>query len=42
MNEEFVTCDDCVNPDGCITRCVIQEIINEKPYPLENFWEDTE
>jgi hypothetical protein len=30
MNEqEFVPCDDCTNPDGCITRCGIQDYLNE-------------
>ena len=27
--QEFVPCDDCVNPSGCLTRCGIQELINE-------------
>lgn len=25
--QEFVPCDDCVNPSGCLTRCAIQEYI---------------
>ena len=29
MNEEFVPCDDCVDPNGCLTLCYIQEYIKE-------------
>ena len=30
MNEQnFVPCDDCLNPDGCLTICGIQEYIKE-------------
>jgi len=29
IESNFVTCDDCPNPDGCLTFCKIQEYINE-------------
>lgn len=28
-HQEFVHCDDCPNPSGCITRCGIQEFHKE-------------
>lgn len=28
-NQDFVPCDECPNSDGCLTRCKIQEYINE-------------
>ena len=27
--KDFVPCDDCPNPESCITRCGIQEYISE-------------
>jgi hypothetical protein len=29
MNNEFVHCDDCVEPDGCLSRCYITEYLKE-------------
>jgi len=43
MNElEFVPCDDCTNPDGCITRCGIQEFLNENKNVAEQRGETPE
>ena len=27
--EDFVPCDDCPNPSGCLTQCGIHEWINK-------------
>ena len=29
VDQDFVPCDDCVNPSGCLTRCGIQEYFSE-------------
>jgi hypothetical protein len=29
MNEEFVHCDDCFNPDSCLSRCYITEYLKK-------------
>ena len=50
MNQqEFVHCDDCPNPNGCVTRCGIQEYMNENKNVAEQrgetpkqLWGETE
>lgn len=46
--QEFVPCDDCPNPSGCLTRCGIQEYISEntniaeqRGETPEQLWGDT-
>ena len=48
--EEFISvCDDCPNPNGCITRCGIQEYFTENQdvayqrseTPMQLHWEMT-
>lgn len=29
IEDNFVPCDDCVNPSGCLTRCRIEEYHQE-------------
>ena len=29
MIDAQLPCDDCVNPDACLTRCGINEVIQE-------------
>ena len=30
LNQEIsLPCDDCVNPDACLTRCLVNEVIEE-------------
>lgn len=28
-NESFTHCEDCPNPDNCLTECVINSYVNE-------------
>jgi len=49
MNEEFVQCDDCFNPDACITLCSIKEyfkentnIAEQRDETPEQLWGNTE
>ena len=28
-NESFTHCEDCPNPDSCLTECVINSYVNE-------------
>ena len=46
--QDFVPCDDCPNPSGCLTRCGIQEYISEntniaeqRGETPEQLWGDT-
>lgn len=48
-DEDFTPCEDCVQPDGCLSRCSIQEYIKEntdiafqRGETPKQLWGDTE
>jgi hypothetical protein len=34
---ESPPCDDCVNPDACLTQCIIKNKINQPDSSLEEY-----